>query len=143
MDRDKEVGLRLVRDGGARLERDKCVVGAGVDNLRVEPVVKQLAEAEGYVEDDVFLLDAVGADGAGVMAAVACVDDDAADLEAERTYERGGTVCGRDGGAGRKSVTGGDAVGGLGLLLWRGWGVLRLLCVRVCLGRSTTTAEMG
>ena len=51
--------------------------------------MEQLADAQGYVEDDVFFFDAVGTEGSGVVATVAGVDDDTVDLEAEGADERG------------------------------------------------------
>jgi len=97
VDGDEEVSLRFVGDGGAGLEGDEGVVGAGVDDLDAEFVRQQLAEAEGDVEHDVLLFDAVDAERAGVVAAVACVDDDASDLEAERAGERALAVGGEVG----------------------------------------------
>jgi hypothetical protein len=84
---DEEIGLRFVGDGGAGFERDKGVVRACVDNLSAKAVVQELAEAECHVKDDILFSDAADAEGAGIVAAVAGVDNDAVDLEAERADE--------------------------------------------------------
>lgn len=106
MDADEEIGLRLVGDGGAGFERNKSIVGAGVDDLRAETIVQKLAEAKSYVEHNIFFADAADAEGAGIVPAVAGVDDNAIDLEAERADERfavggrGSGSCGMAGGFG-------------------------------------------
>jgi len=92
VDGDEEVGLGLVGDRGACLKRDEGVVAARVDDVGAEALFEQAAETEGNVEDDVFFFDAAGAEGAGVMSAMAGVDDDAVDLEAEGTNHGVGRV---------------------------------------------------
>jgi len=112
VDGEEEVGLGLVGDGGAGLKRDKGIVGAGVDDLGAELLVEQRTEAEGDVEDDIFFLQAVDAEGSGVVAAVAGVDDDAVDFEAEGADERGLAGGGLElGGASR----GGGVADGMGV----------------------------
>jgi len=64
VDADEEVGLGLVGDGGAGFEGDEGVVGAGVDDLRAEAIMQELAETKSDVEDDILLADAADAEGA-------------------------------------------------------------------------------
>ncbi len=55
MNRDEEVSLRLVGDGGAGFKRDESVVAAGIDDVGAKALFEEAAEAKGYIEDDVFL----------------------------------------------------------------------------------------
>ena len=84
---EEEVGLGLVGDGGAGFEGDEGVVVAGVDDVGSEALLEQLAEAQGYVEDDLFFFNSSGTGGAGVVAAVAGVDDDASDFQAQGAHQ--------------------------------------------------------
>src|SRR5215471_15658323 len=83
MDRDEQVGALLIGDGGAGFERDEGIVLAGVDDFGAEAGLEQFAETAADVENQVFLFYAVGADSAGIVAAVSGIDDNLADLEAE------------------------------------------------------------
>ena len=61
MNGNKEISLRLVRDRRARLQRNKSVVVARVDDVRAQPLFQQLAQAQSHVEHDIFFFDAAGA----------------------------------------------------------------------------------
>ena len=95
VDGDEEVGLGLVGDRGAGLERDEGVVAAGEDDVRAETLPEQLAEPQRDIEDHILLFDAVGAERAGVMAAVTGIDHDASDLKPESANHRAAAVRGR------------------------------------------------
>ena len=82
MDRNRSAPVR-VRDGGALLEGDEDVGGAGEQHLGTQLLADEALEAERDVEHEVLLLQTAAADGAGVVAAVAGVDDDAARPEAQ------------------------------------------------------------
>ena len=88
MDGDEQVGLLFIGDGGAGLEGNEGIVVAGVDHLRTHAALKQLAEAQGHVKDELFLGQTVGADGAGIVPAVAGVDHDLANLEPKGADQR-------------------------------------------------------
>jgi len=89
MNGDEQVGLHLVGSGGALLERNKCVVLACVNHFRARKLVfDQVAQAQGHIEAEIFFHQAVGADGSSVVAAVAGVNHDAADFQAQRTGQR-------------------------------------------------------
>src|SRR5512135_1737046 len=88
MHRDEQVRLLLIGDGGARFKRDEGVVVARVDDVGTEAVLKQLAEAKRDVENEIFFVQAVRADGTGVMPAMTGVNDDASDFEAQRADQQ-------------------------------------------------------
>ena len=90
MDGQEQVGLLLVGDGRPGLERNEGVVGARVDDFRVQAFLDQPADAQRDVEDQVLFEQALDSFGALVVPAVAGVDDDAADLEAEGAGQGGG-----------------------------------------------------
>ena len=88
----------------------KTSVAAGQDDVGPELLPDEPLEPQRDVEDQVLLLEAAAADRAGVVAAVAGVDDDAAGAEAELAGEAvamparlaaGGSGAG--GGQGRRS----------------------------------------
>ncbi len=83
MDGDEQVGLVLVGDGSPRLQRDESIVVAGVDHVGAQPSLQQSTEAQRHVQHHILFHHAIGADGAGVVAAVSGVNHDAADLQAE------------------------------------------------------------
>src|SRR5689334_13179928 len=93
MDGKEQVGFALVGKRGTTFQWNERIVGAGVDDLGVQSLFDQLANALGNVEHEVLFQQTFYAGGALVMAAVAGVDDDAADLEAERAGKR--TAAGR------------------------------------------------
>ena len=53
---------------------------AGVNHLRPKLLFEQLAEAKGNVEHEIFFQEAIGADGAGIVATMAGIDDNLSDL---------------------------------------------------------------
>ena len=85
MDRDEEVALVLVGDRGAALERQEGVGGAGQDDAHAEPRGQPVGERAGELQRQVLLGRAARADGAGLGAAVAGVEDDRADAARART----------------------------------------------------------
>ena len=88
VDGDEQIGLMLIGDGGARLQRNEGVVVAGVDDVGAQLALQQPAQAQRDVEHQIFFQQAVGADGSGVVAAVTGIDDDASDLQAESANQR-------------------------------------------------------
>ena len=84
MDGDEQVGLMLVGDGGARLQRNERVVVAGVDHVGAQARLQQPAQAQSDVEHQILLHHPVRADGAGVVAAVSGIDHNASDLQSQR-----------------------------------------------------------
>ncbi len=95
VDGNKQIGLRAVRDGGALLERHKSVVVARVDHVRAgQLLLDQRSQAQRHVEAQILLHQAVRTDGAGVVAAVAGVDHDAADFQSQSARQRALAVAG-------------------------------------------------
>src|SRR5271170_2956258 len=97
MDGDEEICLGLVCDGRASLEWDESVIAASEDYVRAESLLEQLAKAQRDIENDILLLNPIGAKRSGVVAAVAGIDDDAADLKAKRAHHGASAVSGRVG----------------------------------------------
>src|SRR6202000_485969 len=88
VDGKEEVGLRLVGDRRTGLQGYEGIVIAGIDGVGSQALLKQLAETQGYVEHHLLFFDSTRSCGAGVVSAVAGIDDDAADLEAKGAYQR-------------------------------------------------------
>src|SRR5579864_804581 len=88
VDRNKQVGTLLIGDGGAGLERDEGVVFAGVDNLRAQTSLQQFAQFAPDFEYQILFFQAVRPDGSGIVAAMAGIDHDLADLQAESANQR-------------------------------------------------------
>ena len=86
MDRNRSAPAG-VGDGGALLEGHEDVGRARHDHLGRQLVAHHLLEAQGHVEDEVLLHEPAAADGAGIVAAVAGVDDDPARAQAELAGE--------------------------------------------------------
>lgn len=90
MDGDEEVGLVAVGDVGALFKGNEYVGLAGVDHLDVATVgLDEFAEGECHIEVDVLLL-GICADGTGVVAAVAGIDN-----QLKLVGARGGKTCRR------------------------------------------------
>ena len=97
MQRDEQVGVDLVGDGGPLLEGDERIVVAGHDHLAAELLLEARGEGLGHRQGHVLFQRTAGADRSGVLAAVAGVDDDAQQLSAalfrdvqrNRTLHRG------------------------------------------------------
>src|SRR5271154_228173 len=83
----EEIGLRFVGDGRTRLQRYESIVIAGKDDVGSQALPEQFAKTQGDVEHHLLFFDATRSYGAGVMPAVARIDDEAADLEAEGTHQ--------------------------------------------------------
>ena len=78
VDRDEQVGLVVVGEGGALVERDLLVLVARQEGLQAELVRDRRAQLARDRERDVLLERAARALGADLVAAVAGVDDDRA-----------------------------------------------------------------
>ena len=88
MDGKEEIGLRVIGDFRALLERDERVVVARIDHFGSrQPLLDELAQAQGHIQAQVFFHQSRGADRAGIMAAVPGVDHDAADLQSQRARQ--------------------------------------------------------
>ena len=107
VDGNEKVGRFLVGDGGSSFEGYEGVVLAGVNDLGAEPGLQQLTQTAADVEHQIFFFEAIGADGAGIVASVARVDDDFSDLEAQ--------------GAGERTVAAGGGLGFADIQI-SGWG---------------------
>src|SRR5258708_20025485 len=88
MDRNEQVRLLLVGDRSASLKRNEGVVLASVDHVGAKAGLQQLTQPPADVEHQIFLLEAVGADGAGIVSPVARIDDDPADLQSQGANQR-------------------------------------------------------
>ena len=90
MNGNEQIGFGLGGYGGALFKRDERVVIARVDDFGAgQTLADQRAEAKGDIEAKIFFEQAGGADRAGVMPAVAGIDHDSADFEAEDASEGG------------------------------------------------------
>src|SRR6516225_8573992 len=95
MDGDKQVGFGLVGNARAIFQRDKSVVGTGVNNLRAgKLLLNDFSKAQSDVETKIFFHQAGGADGAGVMSAMAGIDHNTADFQPQSASEGGLTISG-------------------------------------------------
>ncbi len=75
MDGDEEVGLVVVGDVGACVERNEHIRFSGVDHLDIGTVALHVAsEGQCHVEVDVLLL-REGADGSCIVSAVSSIND--------------------------------------------------------------------
>ena len=88
MDREEQVGLRLIRDRRPRLQRNKRVVRPRINHLRAQPLVQQLAQPQRHIQHNVLLLDAAHAHRARVVPAMPRIDHDAPDLQPQRPHQR-------------------------------------------------------
>ncbi len=79
MDGEEEVGLVLVGDAGALVERDDAVVAAGEDDARVQPFLEGVGELAAERQRGVLLQQPGRADGADFLPAVPGIDDDGVD----------------------------------------------------------------
>ena len=88
MDGNEKIGRFLIGDGGSGFERNEGVVFAGVNDFGAEAGLQQLAQTAAHVEHQIFFLKTIGADRAGVVASVAGIDYDFADLQAQGADQR-------------------------------------------------------
>src|SRR5262249_15199711 len=80
VDRNKEIRLLLVCECGPFLERNKRVVTARQNHFRTHFRFDQGLETFCHIQNEVFLSIAGRTDTAGVVSAMACVDDYATHL---------------------------------------------------------------
>ena len=81
VNRNEEVGLRFVGDGGALLERNERIVLARVDHFSARQLLlDQATQAQRNIETQILFHQPVWPDRAGVVTAVARIDHDAADF---------------------------------------------------------------
>ncbi len=89
MDGNEEISVVAVREGGPPVEREKPIIGSRHEDMnpgRLQP----LLQPEGHIEHNLFLAKAAHPDRAGIVPAVAGVDDDGADrVPAGRARPRG------------------------------------------------------
>jgi len=77
VNRDEQIGLRLIGKIGALLERQIGVVAAREHYIRAEARLQQLAQALGHVEHEIFFQQSLAANGAQIPAAVTGIEHDA------------------------------------------------------------------
>ena len=80
VDGNEEIGFAFIGHFGAGFERDEVIVVAGVDDFAAEVGGDEFAEAEGDVEDEFLFKEPGGSGGALIVAAMAGVQDNAADF---------------------------------------------------------------
>src|SRR4051794_30010153 len=88
VDRNEKIGLFLVSHGGSGFKRGEGVILAREYKIGTQAGLQKFTEAQGHVQDNVFLFNAIGADGPGIMPAMAGIDDDASNLQSKRAYQR-------------------------------------------------------
>ena len=89
MNGNKQVGFGVVGHGGTLFERNEGVVFPRVNDFRAGKFLfDKMAQAKRDVQAKIFLHQAVRPDGSGIVSAMARIDDDAADFQAERAGER-------------------------------------------------------
>ena len=97
VDRNEQIGLVLVGDGGPGFQRDEGVIVAGEDDVGSQASLQQAAQPQRDVQHQVLLHQAVGADGPSVVPAMPGVHHDAADLQTqgagEAAFPGGGGLC--------------------------------------------------
>ena len=76
-------------------EWDERVVFARVNHVGAQPRLQQLAQSSADVEHQVFFLQTIRTDGAGVVAAVAGINHDLADFQSQGADQRAVPVGGR------------------------------------------------
>ena len=87
VDGEEEVGAGAIGEGGSFFEGDEDVFGAGVDDFSAEAFFEQGAEAFGDVEDKILFVEAAASGSPEVVAAVAGIEDDAGEFQAEGAGE--------------------------------------------------------
>src|SRR5476649_1304882 len=79
---DEEIGAGFVGDTRTVIQRDEGVVAAGHDHAEAEGLELR-RDLAGNGQGHVLLASSVLADGAGILAAVTCIDDDSPYLQSE------------------------------------------------------------
>ena len=90
MDRNKQVRLFLVRDGGASLEWNESVVLARINYVGAESSPQQFAQPPPDIQYQIFLLQTLGPNGAGIVSAVTGINHNLADFQSQSTDQ--GTI---------------------------------------------------
>src|ERR1700722_3511158 len=88
MNREEQIGLTVVGDARPRFERDKCIVGASVNNFAAKAVFNQATKAPCDIEHDVFFIETGGAMRADILASVAGIDYDSAEFQPQNASKR-------------------------------------------------------
>src|SRR5580692_6519817 len=88
VNRNEKIGAFLIGDRSPRLERDESVVLASVNDLGAEAGLQKFTQAAAHVEHEIFFFQAIGTDRPSVVASVAGIDDDFADLQTQHASER-------------------------------------------------------
>ena len=83
VNRQEQVGFGFVGDFGAPFERDEGVVRAGVNHLAAHALLDQSAQPLGDVQNQILFAQAFRPNGSGIVPAMAGIENDAADLQAE------------------------------------------------------------
>ena len=81
MNRDEQIRLILVGNGGPRLQRDKGVIPSGVLHFRSQPRLEHLPQPPGDIEDQILLEQPVRPNRARVETAMAGIDHNLSDLQ--------------------------------------------------------------
>ena len=71
----------MIGDCGTRLQRNESIVVARVDHIRSELLFEEFAQTERHIQHQIFLLQALRANSAGIVAAMAGIDHDFADFQ--------------------------------------------------------------
>jgi len=88
MNGDEQVGTRLVGNRGARFERDESIALARIDNFGAQSRLQHLAQTSAHIKDQVLFFQAIGTDGAAIVASMSRIDHDLANLQAQGTNQR-------------------------------------------------------
>ena len=87
--RDEEIGLGLVGDFGAPLQRDEGVVIAREHHLGARQfLLDDFPQAQRHVQAQIFFHQAGWSDRSGVMPAMSGIDHDSSDLQSQRASQR-------------------------------------------------------
>jgi hypothetical protein len=81
VDGNEKIGPFFIGDGGSRFERNESIVFPRVNDFSTQAGLQQLAQSPAHVEHEIFFFQTVGADRARVVASVAGIDYDFADLQ--------------------------------------------------------------
>ena len=82
MDGDEEIRLMLVRKFCAVVKFDKRVSRPGHQHFLAQPILEEFSQAQGDVQDHCFFRKPGSADCAGILTAVAGIQDNRVDVEA-------------------------------------------------------------
>ena len=88
MDRNEHIGLMLVRQSSTLLERNKCIIGPGQDDLRVQSLLEKRLQLACDFKDQILFFQTIPADGTRIMPPMSGVEHDPADLQPKDSGQR-------------------------------------------------------